>query len=86
MDTLIVEIMQMCLLLERSGRIAKLSWHSSSAGVRASMLAEIWPSQRQYELWLDGNEDTSYFSKYFTFGPDNTVQLQDLISKLRAAL
>lgn len=85
MDALLVEIMQLCLLLERKGKPAKLSWHSGSAGVRASMLVEFWPSQQHYRLWLHGCESVEYFSRFFTFGPDNTLQLQDVINRLKEA-
>ena len=85
MDTLLTEILRLCLLLERKGKPTKLSWHSGAGGVRASLLVEFWPTQHHYRMWQEGAESVEFFSMHFTFGPDNTRQLLDVINRLKEA-
>lgn len=84
MDALLVEIMQLCLLLERKGRVAKISWHSGSLGsTSSSILVELWRDRRHYALWMDdADNNIDYFAQYVTYRPGSVSGLQQIIDKL----
>ena len=86
MDALLIEIFQLCLLLERQGKVTKISWHSGSLGTRGSILVEYWKDRRHYQLWMDDAEfNIDYFSQYITYSAESTVGLQQVIAKLKEA-
>ncbi len=86
MDALLIEILQMCLLLESKGKVTKISWHSGSLGTKGSILVEYWRDRRHYQLWMDDEQSNiDYFSKYVIYSAESTLGLQQIIAKLKEA-
>lgn len=85
MNPLIVEILQLCMLLETKGRIVKFSWHSPADGVRGRVYIEIWNTVQDYREWLEADDypQQTICTPYCDQSQNN---LHGVIAKLKEAM